>query len=141
MEVKEKIWSGHCCQKFFVSWIFFEPITTQSQPNHISIFVHPMFAGPPNSLFFATFGINTPSPKSRDACKLLEPLLVPLQNCFVHTSWSMHSNKHHGCVSAPWHTSKCALANAPQHLQMLESQHQSIPLLFQCWPDSVVCWK
>ncbi len=58
---------------------FFEPITTQSQPNHAPIFVHPTFAGLLNSLFFATFGINTLSLKSRDACKLLEPILVSLQ--------------------------------------------------------------
>jgi hypothetical protein len=94
---KEKIWSGHCCQKFFVTWIFFEPITTQSQPNHVSIFVHPTFAGPPNSLFFASFGINMPSPKSRDGCKFLEPVLVHLINRFVNTSgtsrwWSKQSN-------------------------------------------------
>jgi hypothetical protein len=67
---------------------FFEPITTQSQPNHESIFVYPMFAGMLNSLFFASFGINVPLPKSRDGCKLLEPIMVPLQNCFVHTSWT-----------------------------------------------------
>jgi hypothetical protein len=73
---------------------FFEPITTQSQPSHISIFLHPTFTGQPNSLFFACFGINMPSPKSRDGCKLLELILVPLINCFVNTSgtsrWSRH---------------------------------------------------
>ncbi len=38
---------------------FFEPITTQSQPNHVSIFVHPTFTGPPNSLFFCHFLAST----------------------------------------------------------------------------------
>ncbi len=86
---------------------FFEPITTQStqsQPSHVSISVHPMFAGLPNSLFFAAFGINTPSSKPRDGCKLLEPILVPLLNRFVHTSgtsrwWSGRSNLF--CILSP----------------------------------------
>jgi hypothetical protein len=76
---------------------FFEPITTQSQPNHVSIFFNLTILGPPNSLFFARFGINTPSPKSRGGCKISEPILVPLLNRFVHTSgtsrwWSGQSN-------------------------------------------------
>jgi hypothetical protein len=65
---------------------FFEPITTQSQPNHVSIFVHSTFAGLMNSLFFARFGINTPSPKSRDGWELLEPILVFFIHHFVNTS-------------------------------------------------------
>ncbi len=90
--------------KILVFWIFFKPITTQSQPNHVSNFVHPTFAGTLNSLFFASFGINTPSPKSRDKCKLLEPILVPLINCFIDTSgtsrwWSGRSDLF--CILAP----------------------------------------
>ncbi len=104
MVVKEKIWSGCCCQKFLVSRFLFEPITTQSQPVHVSIFVHQTFTGMSNSFFFASFSINTPSSKSRDGCKLLEPIFVPLLYSFVHTSgtsrwWSGRSDSF--CILAP----------------------------------------
>ncbi len=126
MVLKEKIWSGRCCQKFFVS----QKKLNQSQPNHNPItfpsssIQRLQFAGPPTSLFFASFGINTPSPKSRDGCKLLEPILVPLINHFGHTSgtsrwWSGQSKlfciltpAEKLCIHAP-KRARCAIFPTP----------------------------
>jgi hypothetical protein len=53
--------SGRCCQKKL--FLKKKKLTTQSQPNYVSVFIHPTFTGPLSSLFFVSFGINTPSPK------------------------------------------------------------------------------
>ena len=63
-----------------------------------------MFVGMLNSLFFASFGINTPSPKSRDGWELLEPILVFFIHHFVNTSgtcrwWLGQSNLF--CILTP----------------------------------------
>jgi hypothetical protein len=90
-----------------------------------------------------------PSPKSRDGCKLLEPILVPFLNHFIHTSgtsrwWSGQSNLF--CISflaekLCTHAQKIAWCAIFSHTDTLKPianantwavsiRHRSIPLYY-----------